>query len=108
MPQAWTKKVNLKGPKGDPGTKAGFGTPTASIQNEGGEPSVIVTATGDDTAKVFDFVLQKGDKGDPGQRGATITVGNGAPTELEGMLANDLYIDADTGDLYQFGEAPAA
>ena len=39
---------------------------------------------------------------------SSITVGNGAPTELEGMVANDLYIDADTGDLYQFGDAATA
>lgn len=93
MPQAWTKKVNLKGPKGDPGTKAGFGTPTASIQNEGGEPSVIVTATGDDTAKVFDFAFHniKGDKGDPGATEASgVSYDKNEQTNVGGAL-DDIY-----------------
>lgn len=93
MPQAWTKKVNLRGPKGDPGSNAGFGTPTASIQNEGGEPSVIVTATGEDTAKVFDFTFHniKGDKGDPGATEATgVSYDKNDQTNVGGAL-DDIY-----------------
>ena len=68
---------NLKGAKGDKGDKgdsgssgpaAGFGTPTATINNSTGTPSVSVTASGSDTAKVFNFAFSnlKGDKGDKG------------------------------------------
>ena len=54
----------LKGAKGDPGTNgtngtngtsAGFGTPTASVDANIGTPSVMITASGPDTAKVFNF-----------------------------------------------------
>lgn len=59
------------GAKGDTGDPAGFGTPTATIDNNSGTPSVEVSATGEDTAKVFSFAFHnlKGDqgvKGDPG------------------------------------------
>lgn len=37
------------------GEAAGFGTPTASIDANTGTPSVTVTASGPDTAKVFNF-----------------------------------------------------
>lgn len=66
-----------KGEKGETGSPAGFGTPTATIDDNVGTPSVIVTATGDDTAKVFNFDFrnlkgeqgirgEKGEKGEPG------------------------------------------
>lgn len=40
---------------GTKGTAAGFGTPTASVDSGIGTPSVSVSASGADTAKVFDF-----------------------------------------------------
>ena len=63
------------GAKGDPGTAAGFGTPTATVDGGTGTPSVEVTASGPDTAKVFAFAFHdlkgpKGDQGDPGTPGA--------------------------------------
>ncbi len=56
------------GIKGEPGTPAGFGTPTATVNNSAGIPSVTVTASGEDTAKVFNFTFKnlKGEKGDTG------------------------------------------
>lgn len=69
---------NLKGQDGAAGTNgqdgidgqsAGFGTPTATIDNNVGTPSVSVTATGDDTAKVFHFEF-KNLKGETGVQGA--------------------------------------
>ena len=47
--------VNIKGAKGDDGDAAGFGTPTASVDANVGTPSVTVTASGPNTAKVFNF-----------------------------------------------------
>ena len=66
-------KINFtipRGDKGDTGEAAGFGTPTATIDANVGTPSVTVTASGADTAKVFNFDFknlkgEKGDKGDP-------------------------------------------
>lgn len=55
--------------KGETGAAAGFGTPQASVvDNTPGTPSVTITASGSDTAKVFSFVFShlKGDKGDKG------------------------------------------
>lgn len=69
--------ANIKGPAGTNGTNgvaAGFGTPTASVDNNVGTPSVVVTASGPDTAKVFSFAF-KNIKGVPGQNGTNGTNG---------------------------------
>ena len=57
-----------KGSQGETGASAGFGTPTASVDNNVGTPSVAVTISGVDTAKVFNFAFKnlKGNKGDAG------------------------------------------
>jgi len=77
-----------KGDKGDTGDAAGFGTPTAKIDANVGTPSITITATGPDTAKVFDFDF-KNMKGEQGLTGpaagfgtpsATIGTGTGIPT----------------------------
>lgn len=54
-----------RGPRGYKGSVAGFGTPTASVDSGVGTPSVVVTASGPDTAKVFDFAFSnlKGEQG---------------------------------------------
>lgn len=56
------------GPSGPAGVSAGFGTPTATVDANTGTPSVTVTASGPDTAKVFNFVF-KNLKGAPGKDG---------------------------------------
>lgn len=84
--------IDLKGEKGDPGTNgtsAGFGTPTASVDNNVGTPSVTVTASGSNTAKIFNFVFKnlkgvKGDKGDKGDTGATGEAGATGPQGPKG------------------------
>ena len=63
------------GATGATGTAAGFGTPTASATtgNPGTQASVTVTATGSNTAKVFDFdfVIPRGNTGPVGPTGPT-------------------------------------
>ena len=57
-----------QGPQGPAGTAAGFGTPTATVDDTTGTPGVQVTASGPDTAKIFNFAFSglKGAKGDTG------------------------------------------
>ena len=72
---------SLRGPAGAAGATgaaAGFGTPAATVDANTGTPSVTVTATGPDTAKVFSFVFKnlkgaKGDKGDTPALNNTVT-----------------------------------
>ena len=65
---AFTIPRGNTGATGATGPAAGFGTPTASITNTIGTPTVTITASGANTAKVFDFAFSnlKGDKGDQG------------------------------------------
>lgn len=60
------------GAQGPAGAAAGFGVPTATVDNASGTPSVTVTASGPDTAKVFAFAFHnlKGADGADGAPGA--------------------------------------
>lgn len=77
------------GPQGPTGAAAGFGTPTATVDANVGTPSVTVTASGANTAKVFNFAFKnlkgatgaQGPKGDTGAKGATGATG---PQGLKG------------------------
>ena len=70
------------GPNGPTGAAAGFGTPTASVDANVGTPSVTVTASGSNTAKVFNFTFKnlKGQKGDTGPQGPQGPQGPGGST----------------------------
>ena len=66
---------SLKGPKGDTGEvglPAGFGIPTATIDNSYGIPSVTITTSGTNAEKIFNFDF-KNLKGEPGINGADAT-----------------------------------
>lgn len=73
---------DAQGPKGDTGATgatgaaAGFSTPSATVDANVGTPSVQISASGPDTAKVFAFTFRnlKGDKGDKGESGDSYTV----------------------------------
>lgn len=60
-----------QGPQGPGGAAAGFGTPTASVDANVGTPSVTITSSGPDTAKVFNFAFKnlKGETGGQGPEG---------------------------------------
>lgn len=62
----------IDGTDGTNGTSAGFGTPTATIDAGTDTPSVTVTASGPDTAKVFNFAFKnlKGKNGTNGSNGS--------------------------------------
>ena len=109
-----TYNVGYQGTNGTNGTSAGFGTPTASVDANVGTPSVIVTASGSNTAKVFNFAFKnlKGNTGATGTRGSVINYGTaitGTSTTatafsgsgLSSSLVNDMYINTSTFYLYR-------
>ena len=70
--------IAKQGVKGDTGAAAGFGTPTATIDGNVGTPTVTVTASGENTSKVFNFAFknmkgERGEKGDKGNQGTVFT-----------------------------------
>ena len=74
-----------RGATGDQGAAAGFGTPTASVTNTVGTPSVTVTASGSNTAKVFNFAFTNL-KGDTGATGPAGTYTAGANITISGNV----------------------
>ncbi len=97
-----------RGATGATGAAAGFGTPTATIDNATGVPSVTVTASGEDTAKVFAFAFknlkgEKGDQGPAGEKGATGPQGPAGPAGAAGAAG----AKGDTGAKGEPGAAGA-
>lgn len=88
---AWVNVGALKGPQG---TAAGFGAPTATVDDNTGTPSVEVTASGPDTEKVFSFTFKnlkgaKGETGNTGAQGPTGPAGTNGATGADGKDGAD-------------------
>ena len=103
-PKGETGATGLQGPKGDAGdtgpqgpvgAAAGFGTPTATVDNNVGTPSVTVTASGSNTAKVFTFTF-KNLKGATGARGPQGPQGEIGPRGPQGPAGSDANVQAIT------------
>lgn len=106
----------VDGQDGQPGAAAGFGEPTATVDDTSGTPSVIVTSSGPDTAKVFNFQFSglkgangengaDGQQGEPGQDG--VPAGFGTPSATIDNTSGEpsVTVDAtgpDTAKIFTF------
>lgn len=89
--------LNYGSLEGAPGAAAGFGSVTATVDNNVGTPEVSVTASGADTAKVFSFDF-KNLKGEAGAAGAKGDKGDtGAPGAAAGFGTVTVTVDNNTG-----------
>ena len=86
-----------KGENGSNGTAAGFGTPTASATSlpPGSIPTVSITPTGPNTAKIFNFTfgIPRGDTG-PSDSGGS---GGGVPSSGGTITGNLTFSDSGIG-----------
>lgn len=89
----------IKGNDGATGAAAGFGTPTASVDDQTGTPSVQVSASGPDTAKVFSFAFHnlKGAKGETGATGPQGPKGDTGETGAAGVTSAVVNVDNTSG-----------
>lgn len=81
-----------QGEQGEPGAAAGFGQATATVDETTGTPSVDVTTSGPDTAKVFNFAFS-GLKGETGAKGDTGDKGDTGATGPQGVSVTDAEIN---------------
>lgn len=84
IPKGQDGKNGTNGQDGAPGAAAGFGTPKASatVLEAGATPTAEVTATGDDTGKIFTFKfgIPKGQNGTNGTNGKDGAAGKDGKT----------------------------
>ena len=99
--------VNIMGQTGQPGAAAGFGQPTATVDNNVGTPGVTVETSGPDTAKVFEFkfVNLKGDTGAQGIQGIQGPAGTSV-SRIERTSGNGAPGTTDTYTMYDSEDAP--
>lgn len=115
-PKGDTGEQGIQGPAGNDGAAGGFGTPTASIDNSVGIPQVLISSSGPNTAKVFDFrfsglkgeqgqIGPQGEKGDPGEQGAQGPKGDTGPQGESGIdgktpiKGTDYWTDSDKEEI---------
>lgn len=99
--------VNIMGQTGQPGAAAGFGQPTATVDNNVGTPGVTVETSGPDTAKVFafKFVNLKGNQGEQGIQGIQGPAGTSV-SRIERTSGNGAPGTTDTYTMYDSEDAP--
>lgn len=99
--------VNIMGQTGQPGAAAGFGQPTATVDNNVGTPGVTVETSGPDTAKVFafKFVNLKGNQGERGIQGVRGPAGTSV-SRIERTSGNGAPGTTDTYTMYDSEDAP--
>lgn len=91
----------IKGPKGDQGDPGEAATVTVGTTQTGeAGTQAQVTASGTDQARVLNFVIPRGDKGETGAAGPGITFGSGAPSDPSQVGA--MYVDVDTWNVYSY------
>lgn len=95
------------GPQGEPGAAAGFGQPTATIDNNVGTPGVTVETSGPDTAKVFafKFVNLKGNQGEQGIQGVQGPAGTSV-SRIDRTSGNGAPGTTDTYTMYDSEDVP--
>lgn len=97
-----TGPTGPQGATGPTGAAAGFGTVSATVDSNVGTPSVTVTSSGPDTAKVFSFAFHnlKGEQGDAGQVDTAMSDTSTLPVQNRVIKA---YVDAIWDMIYPVG-----
>lgn len=97
-----TGPTGPQGATGPTGAAAGFGTVSATVDSNVGTPSVTVTSSGPDTAKVFSFAFHnlKGEQGDAGSVDTAMSDTSTLPVQNKVIKA---YVDAIWDMIYPVG-----
>ena len=95
-----TGPTGPQGATGPTGAAAGFGTVSATVDSNVGTPSVTVTSSGPDTAKVFSFAFHnlKGEQGDAGQVDTAMSDTSTLPVQNKVIKA---YVDSKVAAAFE-------